>query len=66
MIAKHVTTTEAGHQLGVTNSRVRQLILAGRIEATNIGGVLLIRQSQVDRYKRLKNGNGKNGKQKAS
>lgn len=59
MIAKHLTTTEAGVQLGVTDSRVRQLILAGRIEATNIGGVLLIKQSQVDRYKRLKNGKSK-------
>lgn len=59
MIAKHVTTAEAGAQLGVTDSRVRQLILEGRIEATNIGGVLLIRQSQIDRYRKLKNGKKK-------
>jgi excisionase family DNA binding protein len=64
MIAKHVTTAEAGIQLGVDPSRVRQLIGEGRIEATNIGGVLLIKQSQIDRYKRLKN--GKNGKRKAA
>lgn len=59
MIAKHVTTTEAGIQLGVTDSRVRQLVLEGRIEATNIGGVLLIKQSQIDRYKKSKNGKKK-------
>lgn len=56
MIAKHVTTAEAGIQLGVDPSRIRQLIGEGRIEATNIGGVLLIKQSQIDRYKRQKNG----------
>lgn len=64
MIAKHVTTAEAGIQLGVTDSRVRQLIIAGHIEATNIGGVLLIRQSQIDRYKRRKTNT--NGKKKAA
>ena len=64
MIAKHVTTAEAGAQLGVTDSRVRQLIGAGHLEATNIGGVLLIKQSQIDRYKKLKN--GKNSKRKAA
>lgn len=65
MIAKHVTTAEAGLQLGVTDSRVRQLILKGLMEATNVGGVLLIKQSQVDRYKRVKAVNG-NGKRKAA
>lgn len=64
MIAKHVTTAEAGFQLGVDPSRIRQLIGEGRIEATNIGGVLLIKQSQIDRYKRQKN--GKNGRRKAA
>lgn len=59
MIAKHVTTAEAGAQLGVTDSRIRQLILEGRIEATNVGGVLLIKQSQIDRYKKSRNGKRK-------
>jgi len=59
MIAGRVTTTEAGAQLGVTDSRIRQLIIAGRIEAVNIGGVWLIKQSQIDRYKARKNGKRK-------
>lgn len=59
MIAGRVTTQEAGAQLGVTDSRVRQLIIAGRLEATNIGGVWLIKQSQIDRYKARKNGKRK-------
>lgn len=65
MIAGYITTAEAGVQLGVGDSRVRQLIIAGRLEATNIGGVLFIKQTQVDRYKRTKRANG-NAKRKAA
>jgi excisionase family DNA binding protein len=64
MIAGYATTSEAAKMLNVVESRIRQLVIAGDLKAVKVGTSLAIRQSSIDKYKRLKN--GKNGKRKAA
>ncbi len=40
----YLTTRQAGRRLGISDSRVRKLILEGRIRATKVGAYNLIRE----------------------
>jgi excisionase family DNA binding protein len=44
-----MTTADAGRALGVTSTRVRQLILAGRLPALRVGRDWLIRERDLAR-----------------
>lgn len=49
----YITTIEAGKRLGVSDSRVRQLVLNGTLSAQKVGNaVLLIPIEEVSRLKR--------------
>lgn len=48
---KEFTTKEAAEILGVTDSRVRQMVLAGDIDHRYFGRVLVITQDGIDRAK---------------
>lgn len=66
MIQGHLTTQEAADLLGLTSSRIRQMIIDGTLKGERVGGkTLLIRQSSIERYQRKKQQNG-NGKRKAA
>ena len=63
MIAGLLTTTEAGRQIGVSDARIRQLVLSGLLKGEKINAnTLLIKQAELDRYLRKR----KNGKRKAA
>jgi len=51
-----ITTTQAAHILGVNQSRVRQLILAGRLPAQKIGRDWMIEEKSLDSLKNRKSG----------
>ena len=53
------TTIEAAKLLCVNASRMRQLILAGRIRATKHGRDWLIDSSEIERYNRTRRGQGR-------
>jgi len=59
MIAGYLTTSEAARLLNLTQGRIRQLVIAGELNAVKVGTSLAIRQSSIDRYKRNKNGKRK-------
>lgn len=52
-------TIKAAQTLGINASRVRQLILAGRIRATKHGRDWLIDSSEIERYSRTRRGPGR-------
>ena len=45
---EELTATEAGHLLGVSSSRVRQLIGEGRLPAGRFGRSLVVRRRDID------------------
>lgn len=47
-----LTTVEAGKALGVSDARVRQMILSGAMRAEKKGRDLLIPQSEVEKAKK--------------
>jgi site-specific DNA-methyltransferase (adenine-specific) len=47
-----LTTTEAAQRLGVNQSRVRQLVGEGRLEAEKLGRDLLVSEASVIRYEK--------------
>ena len=52
-----LTTTEAAQHLNVSESRIRQLIAAGDVEAVKVGGRWLVQDFSLDSYaQRAKNG----------
>lgn len=53
MIQGHMTVKEAAAEIGITEGRVRQLILDGRIRASRLGArLLLIPVTEVRRVKK--------------
>ena len=46
-----LSTKDAAALLKVTDSRVRQLLIAGELKAKRISGVWVIQRSEVERYK---------------
>ena len=48
----YLTTAQAGEQLGVNASRIRQLVLAGRLKFVKVGRDLMILRSAVAGFKR--------------
>jgi excisionase family DNA binding protein len=51
-----LTTAEAGRELGVSPSRIRQLVLAGRIEAERRGRDLFVTRESLERERVRKTG----------
>jgi excisionase family DNA binding protein len=51
-----VTTTEAAKMLGVSGSRIRELLASGQIPGTKHGPVWVIRRRDVEAYKKLEPG----------
>ncbi len=56
---KWLTTQEAAEKLGVTDSRVRQLILEGRLPAQKFGRANMIREEDLNLVKDRKPGRPK-------
>jgi excisionase family DNA binding protein len=56
MINGYLTTNEAARVLGVSDARVRQLILDRRIPAVKVGNTLVIKQSALERFQHKRNG----------
>jgi len=50
MSEQYITTSEAANLLGVSASRVRQLILEGRLNSVKIGRDQLLIKSEVDDF----------------
>jgi excisionase family DNA binding protein len=48
---KIIGTTEAGRRLGISDARVRALIMSGRLKAVKIGGAWLIDPKDLDAVK---------------
>ena len=52
---KYLTTKQAGHRLGITDARIRKLILTGRLPAQKIGRDWMIKEEDLQKlviYKR--------------
>lgn len=47
---KHWTTRDLAEAAGVSTARIRQLLLAGRIEGDKAGPIWIIPQSEVERF----------------
>ena len=58
---KILTTKQAAKELGVNDSRVRQLILAGRLPAKKFGEVWMIRKKDLSKVANRKPGRPKKG-----
>jgi excisionase family DNA binding protein len=54
-----LTTNQVAQRLKITPSRVRQLILAGRLPATKIGRDLFVKEQDLKNFKRMPRGRPK-------
>jgi excisionase family DNA binding protein len=61
---KILTTKEAGKLLGINDSRVRQLIIEGRLPAIKFGNAWVIQEKDLKKVAIRKPGRPKKGKQK--
>ena len=59
MIKNIITTREASKILGVNKSRVIQLILAGRLKATKLGNMYVMKEKDLEKVKNRKPGRPK-------
>ncbi len=50
--AVYVTTTQAAQRLGVTGGTVRAQIGKGKLDATKLGPIQVIRTDELERYAR--------------
>lgn len=55
-MSKGLTTKEAAERLGVSPARVRRLVLDGRLPAEKFGRDLVIYETDVETFERLKGG----------
>jgi excisionase family DNA binding protein len=55
-VNKALTSTEAADRLGISAARVRRLVLDGRLPAQKFGRDLVIYESDVEAFERLKAG----------
>lgn len=53
---KGLTSTEAAERLGISTARVRRLVLDGRLKAEKFGRDLVIYETDVEAFERLKGG----------
>jgi excisionase family DNA binding protein len=53
---KIIGTTEAGRRLGISDARVRALIMSGRLKAVKVGGAWLIDPKDLNAVKDRKVG----------
>jgi excisionase family DNA binding protein len=56
---KIIGTTEAGRRLGISDARVRALIMSKRLKAVKVGGAWLIDPKDLDAVKNRKVGRPK-------
>ena len=49
-LMNYLNTREAAIRLNVNDSRVRQLIIGGRIQAIKFSGVWMIERGEIDKY----------------
>jgi excisionase family DNA binding protein len=61
-----LTTTQAAAALGITPSRVRQLIYAGELDGHRVGPIWLVESASVARYSRDRRPRGNPAWQKNS
>ena len=61
---KIIGTTEAGRRLGISDARVRALIMSGRLKAVKVGGAWLIDPKDLEAVKDRKVGRPKSRKTK--
>ena len=69
----YLTTKETAKKLGITTGRVRQMILAGQLEAEKFGRDLMIKEINIQavenrktgRPPKIENGSQNNGKKKS-
>ena len=59
MLMKILTTKQAAKALGINDSRVRQLILSGRLSATKIGRDWIIQKKDLKKVENRKPGRPK-------
>src|SRR5690242_2056242 len=59
---KGITTSEAADRLGISPARVRRLVLDGRLPAEKFGRDLVINESDVEAFERLKGGRPRKAK----
>jgi excisionase family DNA binding protein len=59
---KIIGTTEAGRRLGISDARVRALIMSKRLKAVKVGGAWLIDPKDLDAVKDRKVGRPKSRK----
>ena len=55
-MSKGLTTTEAAARLGISTARVRRLVLDGRLPAEKFGRDLVIHETDLASFERLKGG----------
>ena len=55
-VKKYLSTRDAAKELGVSDSRIRHLILAGRLKAQKLGWVCLILPEDLDAVRDRKPG----------
>jgi excisionase family DNA binding protein len=60
---KGLTTNEAAERLNVSPARVRRLVLDGRLPAQKFGRDLVIYESDVELFERLKGGRPRKAKE---
>ncbi|HZL37918.1 MAG TPA: helix-turn-helix domain-containing protein, partial [Tepidisphaeraceae bacterium] len=51
-----LTTTQAARKLGVSRSRILQLVGAGRLRTSRFGSAHMIREADLAQFRRLKRG----------
>lgn len=51
-----LTVQQAARELGITDSRVRQLLIDGELKGEKFGHIWMIRRADVDAYERRKPG----------
>jgi excisionase family DNA binding protein len=47
-----LTTAEVARMLGVSQSRIRQFVMAGRLKAKKLGRDLVIEKKEAERFRR--------------
>lgn len=66
MMKGFLTTKQAAEKLNLDPSRIRQMILAGQIQAEKVGRDNFIPESEIERMKKTKRPTGRPAKEKES
>lgn len=58
-IENHLTTTEVARKLRITEARVRQFVMEGRLTPERIGRMMLFPREQVEEFAKQERPNGR-------